>query len=64
MARPKKGAEKRLTCDFRVRVTAELRKALDERVAAENSTITGVVTSILEQELLRTRHATANDYGK
>ena len=55
MARPKKGAEKRLSCDFRVRITEELRKALDERVAEEGSTITDVITPILERELLGRR---------
>jgi predicted HicB family RNase H-like nuclease len=57
MARPKKGSEKKLSCDFRVRITEELRKALDERVAAENSTITDIVTPILERELLGERRA-------
>lgn len=55
MARPKKGKEKLLKCDFRVRVTEELRAALDERVATEGKTITDVVTPILERALLGRR---------
>ena len=55
MARPKKGAEKRLKRSVRIRITDELREALDERVAEEGSTITDIVTPILERELLGRR---------
>jgi hypothetical protein len=64
MARPKKGKEKRLKCDFRVRITEELRAALDERVSAEGKTITDVITPILERELLGLRTSRAASLKK
>jgi hypothetical protein len=72
MARPRKGEEKLLGSSVRIRITTELRKALEDRAAAENSTITDVITPVLERELLggspkhnrKNRPATENVIGK
>ena len=72
MARPKKGEEKRLKRSVRVRNTDELREAIEERVVADHSTLTDVITPVLEREFLggspkhnrKNRPATENVIGK